>query len=160
MAAARPTAAKKTAPRKRTTPKAAAAPAAAPAPTLEKSDQEWLDRHTALALDPESALQAEVAMEDIPDGAVAVPIGDGGDIVHIRRRGEWRSSTVQALRTGDFEGWASAALAPGEYENVWQKLDPFIDDITAMFETWGALTGQNAGKAPAPPTSSRNTARR
>lgn len=145
---------KATRPRKATTPRTAP-PSALDTPGLTAEDAEWVAVQERLAAAPDSDAQIEVIAEtlDVPDGCVAVPLGQA--IVHILPRGQWRSSTIAALQMGDFEGWSSQALAPGEYQKIWLPMDPTIDEITDMFDAWGKLTGQDPGKAPVTPTSLR-----
>ncbi len=153
-------------PAKKAPAKAAAKPAAAdPEPTtpdpeahLTEGDKAWVDRHTALASgDEESPMAAEVAVEDIPDGHVAVPLGPHGDIVHIKPRTQWRSSHLAALHSGNLEEWAAGVLFRPDYDRIWVGLDPTVDEVQAMLRTWSQLTGQpDPGKSPVTRGSLRN----
>jgi hypothetical protein len=154
---------------KRATPAArkAAAPAKHPQPepepqpqqALTVSDREWLDRQQALASGGAVAAQAETLLEDIPDGAVAVPLGPHGDLVHVIPRGQWRASALSMLNEGDLDGWARMCLHKPDYD-VWVGVDPTVDEVMEMFEAWQKLTGEDLGKANAQRGSLRNGRRR
>ena len=108
--------------------------------------------------EPVDAVRAEVAAEptpepvavsEIPDGAIAVPIC--GEIVHILDPASWFSSSMTALHQGDYDSWAEECLAPGDYANVWCQLNdgrgPRISEVTGAMEVYQRLTGQDLGKS-------------
>jgi hypothetical protein len=132
---------------------------AAAGPSSE-SDRKWIDRRERLASEPEPAAQAETAIEDLPDGAVAVPLGPHGDIVHVLPRRQWASSALTALHGGDLEEWARRCLHGPDYENIWVGLDPTVGEIEDMLRTWQELTGEDVGKASVQRGSLRNGRRR
>lgn len=103
------------------------------------------------------ALEAEVDAEAFDDGSLAVPLVDA--VVHVLPVRKWRSSSVRAMRDGDFDRWAEKCLAEGDYA-LWQVIDPDMDEIEAFFTEWTRLSGQEPGKSAASSRSSRSTARR
>jgi hypothetical protein len=116
---------------------------------------EWASaEETQAKLTPLEAIEAEV---DLADATVEVSLGDTK--VRVRPVGEWRSSSVRAMREGDFDAWAQKALVDGDYE-IWQDVDPTISECEAFFKEWGVVTGQDSGKSGASRRSSRSTARR
>jgi hypothetical protein len=119
-------------------------------------DQAWIDQHTAHADGDVPDAQAETEIEDIPDGAIVVPLGPNGDLVHVLPRRQWKSSALEALHNGNIEYWARMCLHRPDYENIWVGLDPDIDEVTQMFAEWNKLTGDNVGKATVPRGSLRN----
>jgi hypothetical protein len=54
--------------------------------------------------------------------------------------GKWRSSTMNALREGDFETWAYAVLTPEDYE-TWQEIDPTMEEIAEFFTSMNGQPG-------------------
>lgn len=157
------TAPRKTTPRKRAPAKAAAPQVdaeASPNGVLTPEDKEWVERHKRLASDPVPAAQAETDIEDIPDGAVAVPLGPNGDIVHILPRRRWRSSALLDLHQGNLEEWAKKCLHRPDYETTWVGLDPDLGEVEEMLKAWQELTGEDVGKASVPRGSLRNGRRK
>lgn len=59
---------------------------------------------------------------------------------------DWKASAFRALRTGDFETWAASCLYGGDYETVWQKVDPTLRQATAFIKAWERVSGQNSGE--------------
>jgi hypothetical protein len=104
-----------------------------------------------------AALEAVEAEVDAGDGTVEVPLAD--TTVRVRPVGEWRSSSVRAMREGDFDAWAQKALAEDDYQ-TWLDVDPTITECEKFFTAWGEATGQDSGKSGASRRSSRSTARR
>lgn len=149
MTARKATAAKKTASKAAAAPPAAAPPEPEPDPAahLTPGDQQWVDRHTALA--EGTPMSNEVMLEDIPDGYVAAPLGPYGDVVHVKPRAQWRSSHLAALHAGDIEAWAQGCLLESDYQKVWVGLDPTLEEVQEMMRTWSRLTGNpDPGKSP------------
>ncbi len=129
------------------------------------SDAAWLALQTGpVPVNPTVAddMRAEVVAENIPDGAVAVPLC--GEILHILDAREWFSSANNALNVGDFEGWAQECLAGDEYERLWCRMNdgrgPRLGEITDMFETYRTVTGNDPGKSRPSPNSLRRMQRR
>jgi hypothetical protein len=155
--ARKPTAAKRTPARR------AAAPApAAESPTgeLNEGDQEWIARHNAIANGEDTpAAQAEAMLEDLPEGAVAVPLGPHGDLVHVIPRRNWRSSALTCLHEGNLDGWAQLCLHEPDYK-IWIGVDPTVGEVMDMLEVWQKLTGEDLGKADVQRGSLRNGRRR
>jgi hypothetical protein len=109
------------------------------------------------ATEKRPALEAIEAEVDAGDQPVEVPLGD--TVVRVKPVGEWRASSIRAMRDGDFDAWAEKALAGDDYE-VWADVDPTITECEAFFTAWGEVTGQNQGESRASRRSSKNTARR
>jgi hypothetical protein len=158
-----------TSPARKTTPakrqparRAPSAPAQdkAEGPPLTDDDKERHAKQRALADGGDvPAAQAETALEDIPDGAVAVPLGPHGDLVHVIPRGRWRASAMSALHEGNLDAWAQMCLFEPDY-NTWIGVDPTVDEVMAMLEVWQKLTGDDLGKADVQRGSLRNGRRR
>jgi hypothetical protein len=104
-----------------------------------------------------TALEAVEAEVDAGDDSVEVSLGD--TTVRVKPTGEWRSSGVAAMRQGDYSTWAHTCLVDGDAE-VWDEIDPTMDECAAFFEAWGEITGQTSGKSRASRRSSKSTARR
>jgi hypothetical protein len=138
-----------------------AAPAAPAEPVeLEPDDQEWIARHQAIANGEDTpAAQAEALLEDLPEGAVAVPLGPHGDLVHVIPRRNWRSSALTCLHEGNLDGWAQLCLHEPDYK-IWIGVDPTVGEVMDMLEVWQKLTGEDLGKADVQRGSLRNGRRR
>jgi hypothetical protein len=152
-------------PTKRAPRKTAAAPAPAPAGSpdgghLTAADKAWLDQQQALAADGAPDAQLETGTEQIPDGAIIVPLGPHGDLVHILPRGQWPSSALSALHDGDTETWAQKCLYRPDYDHIWVGVDPTVDEIADMMRAWTRLTGEDPGKVQTQRGSLRNGRRR
>lgn len=93
----------------------------------------------------------DVPEEPIPQGALAVPIGDASEgratVVYVIDRKKWPSSAVAALRGGDYETWAEECLARDVDFKAWLDLDPRMGEIELMFEAYAELTGATPGKS-------------
>jgi len=74
----------------------------------------------------------------------AVPLA--GKLCRVKPGLDWKSAAFQALRTGDFESWAATCLYGGDYETVWQKVDPTLRQATAFIKAWERVSGQNSGE--------------
>jgi hypothetical protein len=109
---------------------------------------------TEAKLSPVEAVEAEV---DAADQPVEVTLGD--TTVRVKPTGQWRSSGVSAMRQGDFTAWAQTCLVEEDVE-VWNDVDPTMDECEVFFREWGAATGQSQGESRASRRSSRSTARR
>lgn len=149
-----------TAPRKTAARKAAAAPAAPAVPADPTPNGLAVAAGPEVPSEPVPAAQAETAIEDIPDGAIAVPLGPHGDVVHLLPRRNWSSSALTALHQGDLEAWASKCLHKPDYERIWVGLDPTVGEAEDMLRQWQELTGDDVGKASARRGSLRNGRRR
>jgi hypothetical protein len=138
-------------------------PAAEPkveGPPLTDGDRKWIEEQTALANGGDvPAAQAETVLEDIPDGAVAVPLGPHGDLVHVIPRGQWRASALSSLHEGNLDAWAQLCLFEPDYK-IWIGVDPTVDEVMEMLEVWQKLTGEDLGKADVQRGSLRNGRRR
>lgn len=100
------------------------------------------------------ALRAETAAGDQP---VAVPLA--GQTIHVLPVRKWRQSALRALREGDFIEWATKCLSEEDAE-LWDEIDPTIEDIEAFFVAWSENSGQTAEKSSASRRSSTRTATR
>jgi hypothetical protein len=109
-----------------------------------------------MTLSKVEAIEAEVDAET--DDTIEVPLCD--TTVRVLPAGEWRSSAVRALRSGDYDSWAEECLAGDDYADVWQPLDPVLNEVEAFFEAWKDATGQDAGKSRASRRSSKTKRKR
>lgn len=91
------------------------------------------------------------------DGPVIVPLLDRE--VEVLPAGKWRSSGLAALHAGNFHVWARTCLTPEGWE-IWQDVDPELDEIQVFFRAHRELTGEDTGKSRASRRSSRSTSRR
>lgn len=66
-----------------------------------------------------------------------------GEKLEILPVNKWSSSAVHALRNGDTEAWAAKALTPESYE-IWQEIDPTLDEIEQFFSDWSDISGNEA----------------
>lgn len=103
------------------------------------------------------AVEAVRAEAETGGATVSVPFVDGA--LEVLPAGQWRKSALNALRVGDFDGWAQKCLTP-ESVAVWDAADPTMDEVQEFFAAFRDLTGQDPGKLSASPGSLRNTARR
>lgn len=71
----------------------------------------------------------------------------------------WRSSGLKALREGDIEQWAESCLSDEAWE-VWQEVDPTLEEIEAFFATINDGLGVEAGNSRSSRRSSRTRSRR
>ncbi|MEU8023753.1 hypothetical protein AB0B88_16210 [Micromonospora haikouensis] len=140
-----------------------AAPLPEEEPPTEDPGQHYDDVRAEVATEREREdADDEAAGRDIPDGAIAVPLEGrrGRGVIHVLDPQDWPTAANGDLRVGDFESWASECLAPGDYEDVWQDVDPTLRHVDAMFREWRRLTGNDRGKSPRSMASYRRTRRR
>jgi hypothetical protein len=109
-----------------------------------------------------AATTVEPERSPTPEGAVEVTLTTrlGTDTIRVLHPDEWSSSANSALHVGEFESWAEACLADGDYEQVWIRLDPRLGDINEMFKEWRRVSGRDTGKSSRSPASLRRAARR
>lgn len=133
-----------------------------PAPPAEDPEQHLDDLRAEVDTERARDADPDKPERDIPDGAVAVPLEgrNGRDVIHILDPQDWSTAANGDLRVGDFESWAAECLAPGEYEDVWQQLDPTLRHVNEMFKEWRRLTGNDRGKSPRSMSGYRRSARR
>lgn len=111
---------------------------------------------------------AEPVLDGLPEGTVAVPLGEDGPLVRVLPVEEWSSSAQEDLSYGRFDSWAEDALARDDsrddYEEVWLEArdgrGPNVRMINEMFQSWRKATGQDTGKSRAVRRSSGRTRRR
>lgn len=132
------------------------------------------DPHAAAAGEAAADMRAEVAHEQAvpavtapersptPEGAFEVTLEtrNGTDTIRILDPNDWPSSANSALHVGEYESWAEACLADGDYEQVWLRLDPRLGDINRMFVEWKRVSGRDQGKSRQSPASLRRAASR
>lgn len=85
-------------------------------------------------------LRAEVAAENLPDGAITVPFGDGK--LNILDPNDWPSSANEDMQMGRFLSWARKALATDEDVQAWEDRDPTNREVEQVFTAIGEATGQ------------------
>jgi hypothetical protein len=107
------------------------------------------------------ALAAVQADADAGTGVVAVELVTeaGREVVHVLPVNKWKSSSLRAVREGNFDVWAEKALEGDGYA-AWQRLDPDMDEVAAFLTAWTDGSGQDTGKSSASSRSSKTTARR
>jgi hypothetical protein len=101
-------------------------------------------RRAAVKTTPPTAVERVEAEARAGKTFTVVPLA--GKACRIKPGLDWKSSAFRALRTGDFETWASACLYGGDYETVWQKVDPTLRQATAFIKAWERVSGQNQGE--------------
>jgi hypothetical protein len=132
-------------------------------PTTDDRQQPYDDLRAEVATEREREDDAAAAEgRDVPDGAIAVPLEgrNGRGVIHVLDPQDWPSAANGDLRVGDFESWAAECLAPGDYEDVWQDVEPTLRHVNAMFTEWRKLSGNDRGKSPRSMASYRRTRRR
>jgi len=82
-----------------------------------------------------------------------------GEAMRVVPAGAWPVSAQRALRQGDFDGFMEAVLHEEDYE-LYEELDPTLDEINLFIEDAGNLSGESQGKSRGPARSSRRTRRR
>lgn len=109
--------------------------------------------------------------EDIDDGLDAADAQEAeatgrhitvalcGEPMRVVPAGAWPVSAQRRLREGDFDGYMAAVLHKDDYE-LYEELDPTLDEINQFIEDAGNLSGESQGKSRGPATSSRRTRRR
>jgi hypothetical protein len=82
-----------------------------------------------------------------------------GEEVRALPTGAWPMSAQRAVRQGDFDTFMKAILHEDDYE-LYEELDPTIDEFNQFVEDAYDRTGQAPGKSSGPSRSSRSTRRR
>lgn len=82
-----------------------------------------------------------------------------GEPMRVVPAGAWPVSTQRALRQGDFDTYMALVLHEDDYD-LYEELDPTLDEINQFIEDAGNLSGESQGKSRGPDTSSRRTRRR
>jgi hypothetical protein len=95
---------------------------------------------------PADRLRAEAQV----DQSHPVEVSLGEYMVTVIPLRKWRSSAIRALRSGDYDTWASKSLTPDSW-TLWQQIDPTLDDIEALFADWQQKTGQSTPESFASP---------
>jgi hypothetical protein len=111
-------------------------------------------------LTPVDAARAEVEAEqdDTGDGSIKVFLAD--EPIWIKPPGEWRTSAIEALQSGNFSVWARTSLATPEDVETWEDVDPTVSQVEAMLREWQTASGQAVGESRASRRSARSTGRR
>lgn len=107
--------------------------------------------HPVPEADP-SAAEREVTGE-LVQGELA------GQAVYVPPVRQWRASALHALREGDLMGWAEKTLPDDDWE-IWQDVDPTMEQIEAFFASVDGRLGVNPGNSRASRRSSKTTGRR
>lgn len=82
-----------------------------------------------------------------------------GEAMRVVPAGAWPVSAQRALRQGDFDGFMEAVLHEEDYE-IYEEIDPTLDEINLFIEDAGNLSGESQGKSRGPARSSKRTRRR
>lgn len=82
-----------------------------------------------------------------------------GKTVYVPPVNKWRASALHAIREGDLQTWAEKTLLDDDWD-IWQEVDPTLDEVTAFFDTLNGQTGVDSGNSRSSRTSSRSTSRR
>ncbi|MGW6741630.1 hypothetical protein ACWGDX_13040 [Streptomyces sp. NPDC055025] len=82
-----------------------------------------------------------------------------GEGLRVIPAGAWPVSAQRILRQGDFDGFMEAVLHEEDYE-LYEEIDPTLDEINLFIEDAGNLSGEPQGKSRGPARSSRRTRRR
>ncbi|MGW3298513.1 hypothetical protein [Streptomyces rubiginosohelvolus] len=82
-----------------------------------------------------------------------------GEPVRAVPNGAWPVSAQRKLREGNLDGFMAAVLHEDDYE-MYEELDPTLDEFNQFVEDVGELSGEPQGKSRRPSGSSRRTRRR
>jgi hypothetical protein len=82
-----------------------------------------------------------------------------GKTMYVPPVSKWRASALHAIREGDLQTWAEKTLLDDDWD-LWQEIDPTLDEVTKFFETLNGQTGVDSGNSRSSRGSSRNTSRR
>ncbi|MGW1154444.1 hypothetical protein ACWD45_24570 [Streptomyces rubiginosohelvolus] len=82
-----------------------------------------------------------------------------GEPVRAVPNGAWPVSAQRKLREGNLDGFMAAVLHEDDYE-LYEELDPTLDEFNQFVEDVGELSGEPQGKSRRPSGSSRRTRRR
>jgi len=82
-----------------------------------------------------------------------------GNTILVPPLSQWKSSAMRALNNGDFETWAERTLDDEGWE-VWQDVDPSVDQIDEFFGSFSDQLGVDRGNSRGSRRSSRTTRRR
>ncbi|MFD3999820.1 hypothetical protein [Streptomyces rubiginosohelvolus] len=82
-----------------------------------------------------------------------------GEAVRAVPNGAWPVSAQRKLREGNLDGFMAAVLHEDDYE-LYEELDPTLDEFNQFVEDVSDLSGEPQGKSRGPNGSSRRTRRR
>ncbi|MFE2973388.1 hypothetical protein [Streptomyces sp. NPDC059258] len=82
-----------------------------------------------------------------------------GEPVRAVPNGAWPVSAQRKLREGNLDGFMAAVLHEDDYE-LYEELDPTLDEFNQFVEDVSDLSGEPQGKSRGPNGSSRRTRRR
>jgi hypothetical protein len=100
------------------------------------------------------------AREDLPEGAIVVPLyaKDGTTVVHefgVLHPDDWPSSANEDPDQRRVYSWALKVLATEDDKNMWKALDPTNRQASAFINSWIRAAGQDP-KGEAGPSGSSN----
>ena|SRR5690349_13451507 len=108
--------------------------------------------------DDEAEVSAAEAQEMEATGR-HITVSLAGEAMRVVPAGAWPVSAQRALREGDFDKFMATVLHEDDYD-VYEELDPTLDEINQFIEDAGELSGESQGKSRGPARSSRRTRRR
>lgn len=79
-----------------------------------------------------------------------------GKTIYVPPVSKWRASALHAIREGDLQTWAEKTLLDDDWD-LWQEIDPTLDEVTAFFDTLNGQTGVDSGNSRSSRTSPRST---
>lgn len=93
-------------------------------------------------------IQAEVATEtvkhdNLPEGAVLVPLGD--TVVAVLHPDDWPSSANEDVNAERFLTWALKVLATDEDKALWLAMDPINRQVGQFLLDWQKAIGAPLG---------------
>lgn len=88
-----------------------------------------------------------------------ITVSLAGEAMRVVPAGAWPVSAQRALREGDFDKFMSTVLHEEDYD-LYEEIDPTLDEINQFIEDAGELSGESQGKSRGPARSSRRTRRR
>lgn len=94
-------------------------------------------------VDKLAVAQSEVL--DDPDGIRLVELIPGTTVRVLPPR-MWRVSSLTAMRQGDFDKWASKALASTEDYEIFMDVDPTLDQIEGFMKRLNEESGEGNSK--------------
>ncbi|GAB7187149.1 hypothetical protein ATKI12_6980 [Kitasatospora sp. Ki12] len=97
--------------------------------------------------------------QEIEATADYVAVDLDGETLRVLPVGRWRPSMLRALRTADFDAWASLALHPDDVSRF-VELDATMDEIGDFTSRAMSAAGEAPGKSGARSQSSRTTRKR
>jgi len=111
---------------------------------------------TPVDVDAEASDSASAAEREVKGEYIKGELG--GREIHVPPVRKWRSSALSALRNGDMQGWAEGTLDDEDWE-IWEQVDPNLEEIEAFFGSVNAGLGTNPGNSRASRRQQRSTGR-